>query len=88
MRPLCCLCLLFILPGCATVKSLNANVPLDRKIFVYSGTRLDWNALRHDEVSLRQFNTDPPSYPLLDLPLSFTADTALLPRAFIVDILN
>ncbi len=38
--------------GCATFKSLDADVPLAQRVFIYSGTRLDWAALEncHPEI--------------------------------------
>lgn len=76
------------LSGCATFKSLDAEVPLFERIFVYSGTRLDWAALDDDAVTIRKFHTAPPSYPLLDLPLSFALDSLFLPLAISAEIFH
>jgi uncharacterized protein YceK len=66
--------------GCATFNTLDATeLPLPERVFIYSGTRLDWAALTQDEVALRQFDVAPPSYPLLDIPLSFALDSLFLP---------
>ena len=63
--------------GCATYRTISAAEQGSPKVF--SGTRLDVNAIRGDEVALRKFKTDPPRYPLLDLPLSIGFDMAILP---------
>ncbi len=76
------------LSGCATFKSLNAEVPLYERVFVYSGTRLDWAALENDNVSIRKFKTEPPSYPLVDLPFSFAMDSVFLPLAISAEIFH
>ncbi len=76
------------LSGCATFKSLDAEVPLFERIFVYSGTRLDWAALEHDAVTIRKFNTTPPGYPLVDLPFSFALDSLFLPLAISAEIFH
>ncbi len=76
------------LSGCATFKSLNADVPLYERVFVYSGTRLDWAALENDNVTIRKFKTDPPSYPLVDLPFSFAMDSVFLPLAISAEIFH
>ena len=74
--------------GCATFKSLNADVPLYERAFVYSGTRLDWAALENDNVTIRKFKTEPPSYPLVDLPFSFAMDSVFLPLAISAEIFH
>jgi len=76
------------LSGCATFKSLNADVLLTQRIFIYSGTRLDWAALENDNVTIRKFNTTPPSYPLVDLPFSFAMDSVFLPLAISAEIFH
>ncbi|OAI12216.1 hypothetical protein A1359_13885 [Methylomonas lenta] len=76
------------LTSCATFKSLNADVPLVQRIFIYSGTRLDWAALKTNDVAIRKFNTAPPGYPLVDLPLSFALDTLFLPLAISAEIFH
>jgi len=66
--------------GCATFRTLDeTELPLPERVFIYSGTRLDWAALTQDEVALRKFDVDPPSYPLLDLPFSLALDSLFLP---------
>ncbi|MGZ5029253.1 MAG: YceK/YidQ family lipoprotein [Methylobacter sp.] len=66
--------------GCATFTTLDeTELPLPERVFIYSGTRLDWAALNQDDVALRQFDVPPPSYPLLDIPLSFALDSLFLP---------
>ncbi len=76
------------LSGCATFKSLDAEVPLAQRIFIYSGTRLDWAALENNDVALRKFNTVPPSLPLVDLPFSFAFDSLFLPLAISAEIFH
>jgi uncharacterized protein YceK len=80
-----CIC---SLTGCGTFKSLNADIPLFQRVFVYSGTRLDWAALEQNEVAIRKFNTSPPSYPLVDLPFSFALDTLFLPLSLSAEIFH
>lgn len=67
------------LAGCATFKTLDADLPLAQRMFIYSGTRLDWAALTKNDVALRKYKVEPPSYPLVDLPLSFALDSLFLP---------
>ncbi|MCK9609312.1 MAG: YceK/YidQ family lipoprotein [Methylomonas sp.] len=76
------------LSGCATFKSLDANVPLYERVFVYSGTRLDWAALEGDDVAIRKFNTEPPSYPFVDLPFCFALDSLFFPLAVSAEIFH
>jgi uncharacterized protein YceK len=76
------------LSGCATYKSLNADIPLYQRIFIYSGTRLDWAALEQNDVAIRKFNTAPPRYPLVDLSLSFAFDSLFLPLAISAEIFH
>jgi len=76
------------LSGCATFKSLDAHLPLDQRMFIYSGTRLDWAALAKNDVALRKFKVAPPRYPLVDLPLSFALDSIFLPLALGAEIFH
>ena len=76
------------LSGCATFKSLNAEEPLYERVFVYSGTRLDWAALENDNATIRKFKAEPPSHPLVDLPLSFAMDSVFLPLAISAEIFH
>lgn len=68
-----CLCI----SGCATVNTISNAKPVSPKIF--SGTRLDLNAIAGNKVAMRKFNTKPPAYPLSDLPASFLADLFISP---------
>lgn len=79
---------ILVLQSCATFKSLNAEVPLYERIFVYSGTRLDWAALENDDVTIRKFKAEPPIYPLVDLPFSFAMDSLFLPLAISAEIFH
>ena len=68
------------LSGCATFKSLNvaAHLPLYERIFIYSGTRLDWAAIAKNDVALSKLKATPPGYPIVDLPLSLALDSIFL----------
>jgi len=77
-----------VLSGCATFKSLNAEVPLYERIFMYSGTRLDWATLENDDVTIRKLKAEPPGYPLVDLPFSFALDSLFLPLAISAEIFH
>jgi len=68
---------LSLLSGCATYRTISAAEQGSPKVF--SGTRLDVNAILGDEVALRKFKADPPRYPLVDLPLSIGFDIVVLP---------
>jgi len=74
--------------GCATFKTLDVHLPLDQRMFIYSGTRLDWAALAKNDVALRKFKIAPPRYPLIDLPLSFALDSMFLPLTVCAEILH
>jgi uncharacterized protein YceK len=76
------------LSSCATFKSLNAEVPLYERVFIYSGTRLNWAALENDNATIRKFKTEAPSYPLVDLPFSFAMDSVFLPLAISAEIFH
>ncbi len=76
------------LSGCATFKTLDADLPLVERVFIYSGTRLDWAAITRNDVALRKYKVAPPSYPLVDLPLSFTMDSLFLPLAVYAEIFH
>jgi uncharacterized protein YceK len=55
---------------------------------MYSGTRLDWAALENDNATIRKFKAEPPSHPLVDLPLSFAMDSVFLPLAISAEIFH
>ncbi|MDT4329076.1 YceK/YidQ family lipoprotein [Methylomonas sp. MV1] len=76
------------LSGCATFKSLNAEVPLYERVFIYCGTRLDWAALENDNATIRKLKTEAPRYPLVDLPFSFAMDSVFLPLAISAEIFH
>jgi uncharacterized protein YceK len=89
LKKLICVAIIIIgLSSCATFKSLNAEVPLYERVFIYSGTRLDWAALENDNVTVRKFKTEPPIYPLVDLPFSFAMDSVFLPLAISAEIFH
>jgi len=67
---------------------LDAVVPLYERIFVYSGARLDLAAIQNNEPAIRKFHTEPPSYPLVDLPFSFAMDTVFLQLAVSAEIFH
>ena len=62
--------------GCATYRTISTAEQGSPKVF--SGTRLDINAIRGDESALRKFKAEPPRYPLVDLPFSIGFDMAIL----------
>lgn len=72
-----CLALLLALPGCATVRTLDAAQP--GAPVVYAGTRLDLYALKGGCCAEERFGTEAPQHPGLDLPASALLDTLLLP---------
>ena len=63
--------------GCATYRTISTAEQGSPKVF--SGARLDVSAVLGDEFGLRKFKTDPPRYPLVDLPFSIALDAAILP---------
>jgi uncharacterized protein YceK len=76
------------LTGCATYKTLEAHLPLNQSIFIYCGTRLDWAAISKNDVALRKFKVAPPSYPVVDMPLSFALDSMFLPMTIYAEIFH
>jgi uncharacterized protein YceK len=68
--------------GCATYRTISEAESGSPK--VYSGTRLDMNTLRHDDIGVSKFKVNPPQHPLIDLPFSFVFDTAIFPLTFSV----
>ena len=64
--------------GCATVKTMptlgSYGTPK-----IYSGTRLDVNAVSGDKEGLGKFSMEAPAYPLIDVPFSLLVDTFILP---------
>ena len=68
-----------ILPGCASVSTLNA-AKADAPV-IYAGTRLDWYAINGGCCPTERFGTPAPAYPSVDLPFSALLDTLLLPFA-------
>lgn len=79
------ICIIF-LSGCATFRTLDTELPLNERMFVYSGTRLDWAATTNNQVALKKIKVEPPRYPLVDLPLSFALDTFFFPLAVLAEI--
>ena len=76
------------LSGCATFKTLDADLPLNERVFFYSGTQLDWSALTKNRAALQKMKVAPPHYPLLDLPFSFTLDSLFLPVSVYAEIFH
>ena len=77
----CMLCFLLCVmclgsSGCSTYRTLETATPGSPILF--SGTRMNINAIRHDHVALKKFNTSPPKYPWLDLPASLLMDVIML----------
>jgi uncharacterized protein YceK len=79
-----CVCII-ALSGCATFKTLDTDLPLNQRMFVYSGTRLDWSALTKNQAALKKIKVPPPHYPLVDLPLSFALDSIFFPLAMFTE---
>ncbi len=79
---------IFGLFGCATFKTLDTDLPLNQRMFVYSGTRLDWAALTNDEINLSKIKVPPPKYPMVDLPLSFALDSLFLPLTIFAEVFH
>lgn len=78
-RALLLLLALGVLPGCATVRTLDAaksGAPV-----IYSGVRLNWYSLNGGRCPVDRFGAVPPAHPALDLPASALLDTLLLPFA-------
>ena len=73
------LALLLALPGCASVRTLDAAKP--GAPIIYSGTRLDWYSLRGGCCPMDRFGAEAPKYPGLDLPFAALLETLLLPFA-------
>lgn len=70
----------YSLQGCATYSTISEARPGSPKI--YSGTRLDMNAIQGNEHAQAKFKVDAPKHPLLDLPFSILLDTIVLPLSF------
>ncbi|MEO4047152.1 YceK/YidQ family lipoprotein [Pseudomonas sp. CAU 1711] len=68
-----------LLPGCASLRTLDAAKP--GAPLIYSGTRLDWYALHGGCCPEDRFGAPAPKYAGLDLPASALLDTLLLPFA-------
>jgi uncharacterized protein YceK len=69
------------LEGCATMRTMpSLATPEHPK--VYSGVRLDFNAITGNEDSLKKFKATAPEHPLLDFPFSAILDTLMLPLTF------
>jgi uncharacterized protein YceK len=82
----CCYVCIIALAGCATFKTLDTDLPLNQRMFVYSGTRLDWAAVTKNDAALKRMKVKPPPYPVVDLPFSFGLDSIFLPLSLIAAI--
>ncbi len=69
------------LEGCGTIRMMP-SVATPEQPKIYSGTRLDFNAISKNEESLKKFNTKAPEHPLIDFPFSIILDTVILPMTF------
>lgn len=72
-----CLLACVLLPGCASVRTLDAAKP--GAPIIYSGTRLDWYTLNGGCCPRERFGAEAPQHAALDLPASALLDTLLLP---------
>jgi uncharacterized protein YceK len=79
---------IIMLSGCATFNTLDTDIPLNQRMFIYSGTRLNWAALTENQAALSKMKVTPPRYPIVDLPLSFTLDTFFFPFAVCAEIFH
>ncbi|MBD9427425.1 YceK/YidQ family lipoprotein [Pseudomonas sp. PDM15] len=68
-----------LLPGCASVRTLDAAKP--GAPIIYSGTRLDWYSLHGGCCPVERFGAEAPKYAGLDLPFAALLETLLLPFA-------
>jgi uncharacterized protein YceK len=73
-----------LLPGCASLRTLDAAKP--GAPLIYSGTRLDWYALQGGCCPAERFGTEAPRHAGLDLPASALLDTLLLPLAIAAEL--
>jgi uncharacterized protein YceK len=64
--------------GCATIRTMPTLGSYGSPK-VYSGTRLDFNAVTGNTEGLRKFKVSPPEYPLADIAFSAALDTIILP---------
>ncbi len=78
------LAVLLVLPGCASIRTLNAAKP--GAPIIYSGTRLDWYSLNGGCCPKDRFGALAPRYAALDLPASALLDTLLLPFALAAEL--
>jgi uncharacterized protein YceK len=69
---------LFLTTGCATVRTMPSLGSYGTP-HVYSGTRLDLDAIHDDQAGLSRFTAKPPEHLGLDLPFSMLVDTLILP---------
>ncbi|MDZ3995231.1 YceK/YidQ family lipoprotein [Pseudomonas sp. Teo4] len=67
--------------GCATVRTLDANMP--GAPVVYAGTRLNLYVMNGGCCPKDHFGAEAPAYPGLDLPGSALLDTLLLPLSLL-----
>lgn len=70
-----------VLQGCATIRTMP-SVATAEQPKIYSGTRLDLNAIAKNEERLKQFKAEAPMHPLIDFPFSLILDTVILPVTF------
>ena len=73
-----CLAPAFGSTGCGTVRTMP-TLGMYGSPQVYSGARLDLDAIREDRAGLDKFKVKPPTHPMLDLPFSTLLDTLILP---------
>jgi uncharacterized protein YceK len=87
-RLFCSVIAIVALSGCATFKTLETDIPLNQRMFVYSGTRLDWAAINKNNPALSKMKVEPPAYPLIDLPFSFALDSVFFPLSVMAVVLQ
>lgn len=64
--------------GCGTLRTMPSLGSYGAPK-IYSGTRLDFHAMRGNESRLKEFSASPPEYPFIDIPFSLFLDTIILP---------
>jgi uncharacterized protein YceK len=64
--------------GCATIRSMpSMSSPGYPR--VYSGARLDFDAMTENDERLKKFKAEAPEHAVIDFPFSLILDTLILP---------
>jgi uncharacterized protein YceK len=73
----CTTALLLLQTGCASYTTISEAKRGTAKVF--SGTRLDLKAIAGARLPTKKFQSQPPPYPVADLPFSLALDMVLFP---------